>query len=141
MGRLDPPHVFEIHPVTKIGGTAILDSIGPPDNFKFKKPDVAFTTYENVNCKITDNGETVTIRTNMAGYNIPEFILENTDDKLGGLEVEDGRFSFAAVRDLDGDLLIHKVRMAFIKGTDIEVAVRTLPRASAFTSPAFRGSV
>src|SRR5205823_2526156 len=113
----NPPHVFEIHPVTHVGGTAILDSIGPPNNFKFKKPDVAFTHYENVNCKIADNGNSVTIRTNMAGYNIPEFILECNDDKLGGLEVEDGRFLFATVRDLDGELLVQKVRMAFIKGT------------------------
>ena len=124
----NPHHVFEIHPVTHVEGKDILDSVGPPDNFKFKKPDVAFTHYENVGCKIKDNGDTVTIQTNMAGYNIPEFILESIDDTVGGLEVEDGRFLFASVRDLDGDLLVHKVRMAFIKGTDIEHAARTLAK-------------
>jgi hypothetical protein len=124
----NPPHVFEIHPVSQFAGLDVLDSIGAPINFKFKKPDVAFTHYENVGCKITDNGDTVSVRTSMAGYNIPEFILESVDDAVGGKEVEDGRFLFAAVRDLDGELLVRKVRMAFIKGTDVEVAARRLAK-------------
>ena len=124
----NPSHVFEIHPVTHIAGLDIEDSVGPLNNFKYKKPDVAFTHYENVACKLTDNGTTVTVRTSMAGYNIPEFILESIDDLEGGKQVDDGRFMFAAVRDLDGELLVRKVRMAFIKGTEAEVSARTLKK-------------
>lgn len=124
----NPPHVFEIHPVTRVGELDVLDSVGPPDNFKFKAADIAFTHYENVGCTIKDDGDAVTVRTSMAGYNIPEFILESVDDDVGGLEVEDGRFLFASVRDLDGDLLVHKVRMAFIKGTEAEAAAKSLKK-------------
>src|SRR4029077_3286453 len=106
--------VFEIHPVTAVAGVEIEDSVGPIEGFTYKKAEQAFTHYENVGCKIKDNGGTGTIQTSMAGYNIPAFMLESIDDDPGGFEVEDGRFLFASVRDLDGELLIRKVRMVFI---------------------------
>jgi hypothetical protein len=130
----NPAHVFEIHPVTHVGDMDVSDSVGPIEGFSYKKPEQAFTHYENVACKITDNGDTVTIRTNMAGYNIPEFILESIDDEVGGIEFKDkdgksdGRFMFASVRDTDGELLVRKVRMAFIKGTEAEKAAKVLPK-------------
>jgi hypothetical protein len=126
----NPSHVFEIHPVTRVGDLDISDSVEAPVNFKFKKPETAFTHYENVSCTIKDNTDTVTIRTNMAGYNIPEFILESADDEVGGkvFDEQDGRFMFVSVRDLDGELLIRHVRAAFIKGTEVEVAARTLAK-------------
>jgi hypothetical protein len=126
----NPSHVFEIHPVTRVGNHDITDSVEAPVNFKFKKPETAFTHYENVSCTIKDTADTVTIRTNMAGYNIPEFILESADDDVGGkvFDEQDGRFMFVSVRDLDGELLVRHVRAAFIRGTEVEVAARTLAK-------------
>ena len=130
----NPAHVFEIHPVTAVEKRTIENSVGEITGFKYKDPNTSFTHYENVGCKITDNGDTVTIRTGMAGFNMPEFIMESVDtgdkkDKendAGGMKVADGRFLFAAVRDLDGELLVRKVRCAFIKDTEAEVAVRKM---------------
>jgi hypothetical protein len=124
----NPDHVFEIHPVTEVAGIDVLASIGPIEGYTYKKAHDAFTHYENVGCKITPNGDTVTIKTAMAGYNMPEFILESVDDQKGGLAVEDGRFLFAKVLDLDGDVLVSKVRMAFIKGTEAEFEARNLTK-------------
>lgn len=113
--------------MTFVAGHEIEDSIGPIDGFKYKEASDAFTHYENVSCLIKDNGnDTVTIRTAMAGYNIPEFLFEPDDGKQ--LNADDGgRFVFGSVRDLDGELLIRRVRCAFMKGTEAEAAIRNLP--------------
>ena len=129
----NPPHVFEIHPITQFGDDDVLDSVGPIPGFRYKEADRAFTHYENVACNIRENkDDTVTIRTNMAGFNITEFIMESADDDIGGKVFEngedDGRFLFAAVHDTDGELLVRKVRLAFIKGTDAEIRARTLAK-------------
>ena len=126
----NPPHVFEIHPITQFGDDDVLDSVGPIPGFRYKEADRAFTHYENVTCKIKENSDTVTIQTQMAGFNIPEFVMESVDDLVGGkvFDENDGRFMFAAVHDTDGELLVRKVRLAFIKGTDAEIRARTLAK-------------
>jgi hypothetical protein len=125
--KSNPPHVFEIHPCTHVAGQDIEDSIGPIDGFKYKEAHEAFTHYENVRCRIKDNGNgTVTIRTAMAGYNIPEFIFE--PDEGDQVKAEGGgRFVFGAVRDLDGELLVRRVRCAFMEGTEAESVIKNLP--------------
>jgi hypothetical protein len=124
--KSNPPHVFEIHPVTRVGELDIEDSVGPIDGFKYKEAHEAFTHYENVACKIKDNGNTVTIRTNMAGYNIPTFLFE-PDDGEQVVAKDGGRFVFGAVRDLDGELLVRRIRCAFMKGTEAESVIKNLP--------------
>jgi hypothetical protein len=122
----NPSHVFELHPVVKFDGASLLDTIKGIDGYKYKDATRAFLQYENTMCRLKDNGDTVTIRTRQAGYNHVEFILQSVDDEIGGLKVDDGRFMFASVRDLDGELLVRKVRMAFVKDTAAEKVARNL---------------
>ena len=46
------------------------------------------------------------------------------------LVVADGRFVTASARELDGTLLVQRLRMVFVKGTDPERAVRLLKRGN-----------
>jgi hypothetical protein len=95
----NPPHVFEIHPVTNIAGESLLANLHPINGFDTKKPDQAFTVYERTRSKIEvgTDGRTVTITTPMAGYNYVEFIMRLTKRQFRGV---DGEFVFANILDL-----------------------------------------
>jgi hypothetical protein len=122
----NPDHAFEIHPVLELSGRSLSHTFIPIEGYQAKDAHDAFVKYENVPARIRINKSagTTTIVTSMAGYNYVEFVLEVLEDEQK--EVEDGRFVFAAVRDLSGELLVHKRRMVFLKGTPPEELVKTL---------------
>lgn len=122
----NPAHVFEIHPVTRFDGESLLNTVGPIPGYRYKTAAESFAKYENAMCRIIPDGDTVTIRTRDVGYNHPEFVIQYADkEPKGGKEVADGRFLMAQVQSLDGEILVRKVRLAFVKGTDAEkVAAR-----------------
>jgi hypothetical protein len=111
----DPPHVFEIHPVTKLDGIDVTNSLKPIKGFQPKDAHEAFVHYENVRCLIQPQGETVTLVTHMAGYNYVEFILELNEKPF---PLKDGIAVQCKVRDLEGELLVHNRRMIFAAGTE-----------------------
>lgn len=120
----NPDHVFEIHPVTKIDDEKFLDSFVPIEGYTPKGAEEAFYRYENARCRIIPGKTNTTLLVNMVGYNYAEFVLELLDDDQ--FVVDDGRMVFASVLSLDGDVLVHKRRMVFVKGTPPELAVRGL---------------
>ena len=122
----NPDHVFEIHPVTQLGDINVERSFKPIQGFKTKDAGDAFLKYENTRFKIIPGEDTISMVTGMVGYNYVEFIMEANDDKQA--ETEDGRFVMATVRDLQGELLVRKVRMVFVKDTPPEKAVRKLKK-------------
>ena len=119
----NPDHIFQIHPLTKIETIDLRQSVHPIDGFTYKNAEDAFTRYENIRCKITPGARTTKLTTSMAGFNYVEFIMEVLQDPV---DLSDGKKVFAAVLDLDGNLLIRKRRMIFIDGTPPEQAVRNL---------------
>jgi hypothetical protein len=119
----NPAHVFEIHPITALDGRSLLDSLRPIEGFKTKDAEQAFTRYENISCELIPGDDSVTIRTGMAGFNYVEFVMETNSPQQ---EVEDGRMVLAKVLDLQGELLIRNRRMAFVKDSAPEAAVRNL---------------
>lgn len=122
----NPEHVFEIHPVTRINDTDLLDSFRPVEGFKPGGAQRTFGIYEKASCRLTVDSETVSIFTAAGLYNDVEFIIELANDRQ--LAVADGRFVIASARDLDGRLLVERLRMVFTKGTAPERAVRLLKR-------------
>ena len=120
----NPPHVFQIHPVTVLEGRSLLDSLRPIEGFKTKDAADAFTHYENVACEIIPGDDDITIRTNMAGFNYVEFVAETNSPQQ---VVEDGRMVLAKILDLQGELLIRNRRIAFVKDSAPERAVRDMP--------------
>ncbi|MEK6371084.1 MAG: hypothetical protein AABO58_00125 [Acidobacteriota bacterium] len=119
----NPDHVFQIHPLTRIGDIDMGDSLRATDGFTYKDAEDAFTRYENVRCKITPGVTTTKLTTSMAGFNYVEFIMEVLEDPIA---LPDGKKVFASVLDLDGNMLIRKRRMMFISDTPPERAVRNL---------------
>jgi hypothetical protein len=113
----NPAHVFEIHPITSFDGQDLLATLRPiGPKFKTKDAETAFNKYESIRCQITPGDDSTMLVTSMAGYNYVEFVMELSDS----MDVGDGRFAFAKVRDLEGELLVQKRRMVMVKGSDVE---------------------
>lgn len=123
-GTDNPDHVFEIHPVTEINGVHLLGSFTPVKGFSPGGARRTFGIYEKVSCKLTVKLNTVSIVTETGVYNDVEFIMQIADDPQ--IVVSDGRLVFASARDLDGNLLVPRLRMVFAKGTPPERVVRLL---------------
>jgi hypothetical protein len=123
----NPEHVFELHPVTKIKNQGLLvESFKPVPGFKPGSANRTFGIYEKASCTLSVQPETVSILSPAGLYNDVEFIMELADERP--LVVADGRFVIASARDLDGTLLVPRLRMVFVKGTAPERAVRVLKR-------------
>jgi hypothetical protein len=121
-----PDHVFELHPVTWISGIDVLDSFKPVKGFSPGGAQRTFGIFEKASCTLTVKPKAVSILTPTGLYNDVEFIMEVAEDPQ--LVVTDGRFVIAAARDLDGGLLVERLRTVFAKGTPPERAVRLLKR-------------
>jgi len=110
----NPPHVFEIHPLLKLNDVNVASGWKPIIGFKAKDADEAFNAYERTRSRIEPDGDNIIIHTTMAGFNYVEFSIELLEAPK---EVEDGLTVFASVHNLEGELLVHKRRMVFAKGT------------------------
>lgn len=119
----NPDHVFEIHPVTEFDGIDVRASFKPIDGYEPKKAEDAFNRYENTRSKITPGAASTKIVSPGIGYNYVDFQMQLMEKPF---VVKDGSFVFAKVRDWDGELLLRKKRMVFVKDTPPEIAVRDL---------------
>jgi hypothetical protein len=120
-----PDHVFEIHPITRINGVSTLGSFTPVDGFTPGGADRTFEIWQKASCTIAVDSNTVSIVTETGLYNDAEFIMEIIEPQHS---VKDGRFVIASARDMDGKLLVERLRMVFAKGTPPERAVRRLKK-------------
>jgi len=125
----NPDHVFEIHPITRFGDSPVLESFKTIDGYAPKEPDAAFTAYENTRASIKRGTSTTTITSNGVGYNYVKFQMELAERPFS---VQDGSFAFAKVRDWEGELLLRKKRMVFVKDTPPEIAVRDARQGDCF---------
>lgn len=124
-GTTNPPHAFEIHPITVLGGKQILDSLQDIVGFTKKDADTAFARYEGMECEIKPGATTTRIITKGLGFNYAEFWIEILDKQQH--EIADGRTLFANVLDGDdGEIVASHRRMVFIKGSKPEQAVKKL---------------
>lgn len=117
----NPPHVFEIHPITRLKDFDLLSTLKPIKGFDTKDAHDAFTKYESIRCRIIPGENTTTLVTTMAGYNYVEFIMElNSTPK----EVDDGLMVYCKVRDLNDELLVRNRRMVMVKDSAVEKHTR-----------------
>jgi hypothetical protein len=128
LGTYRPDHVFEIHPVTQINGVRLLGSFTPVRGFKPGGAQRTFELFAKVPCTLRVKPKTVSIVTETGLYNDVEFIMKLADDPQ--LVVADGRFVIASAMDLDGKMLVERIRMVFTKGTPPEQAVRLLKQGA-----------
>jgi hypothetical protein len=120
----NPPHVFEVHPITKLNDHDLLPTLKPIGGFQTKDASEAFTKYEGIRCEIIPGADTTTLVTTMAGYNYVEFIMEINSQPL---EVADGVMVMCKVRDLEDELLVQNRRMVLVKDSEVERKTRGKP--------------
>jgi len=121
----NPPHVFEIHPITRFDTTSIIGSLRPIVGYKPKDAEAAFLKYESLKSHITVGSGTSTLTTTMAGFNYVEFMAVPLKDQSPET-LPDGTAVFASARTLDGEILVHKRRMIFVKDSPEEKALKAL---------------
>jgi hypothetical protein len=124
----NPDHVFEIHPVTRVGDIDVLHSLRPIPGYT--KPDntmqrLDMIEHMNASLRIDDEDDTVTIRTGGNKPNYIHFIIKMLPGDHGfqrkdntWTQPSDGKFIFAKIYDLDEELRVHKRRIAFVKGSE-----------------------
>ena len=123
-----PDHVFEIHPVTRIGSIDLVRSLHVLDGYKPGSAKRTLESYQDAKCRLTVTPTTVAFETPTWLYNDVHFIMEITETEQ--LVVPDGRFVTASARDSDGTLLVEELRMVFVAGSSAERAVRSLTRGA-----------
>jgi len=120
----NPEHVFEVHPVIRIGGLSLLESFVPVDGYLPGDAERSFGIYETAEASLQVMPTRVTLTSASGLYNDVRFVMRLANERQQ--VVADGRFVAAAVLDLEGNLLVDRVRMVFVKGTAPERAVRAL---------------
>ena len=116
-------HVFEIHPITMVAGKDVTHTWVPTAGYTYKDADSAFTIYERTKCHILDEGTTVRISTEKAGYNYTEFVAKL---RLDPIHIEGGTSVLAAIYDLNGELQVKERRLVMAAGTEPEKIVGKL---------------
>ncbi len=120
----NPDHVFEIHPVTKVDGVGLLGSFRPVKGFKPGAARRTFGIFEKAACTIRVKPNSVSVVAETGIYNDVEFLMTLADAPQQ--VVSDGRFVTGSAKDLDGNLLVKRLRVVFVRGTGPERAVRVL---------------
>jgi hypothetical protein len=121
-----PDHVFEVHPVTTVGGIGLLGTFHPVEGYRPGAAKRTFGIYQKAELGLRVTPTTVTFETPPSLFNDVHFLMEITGARQD--IVEGGRFVTASALDTDGNLLVEGLRMVFIKGTAPERAVSSLRR-------------
>jgi hypothetical protein len=126
----NPRHVFELHPVTRMGQVSVLDSLKPIHGYDAKDATKAFQYYESITCRIVPDTEsqTTTLFTKKVGYNYVEFKLETEEDEQ--FITLDGRIVRGSALTLDGDPIVTNRRMVFVHDSAPEKAIRGKPKGT-----------
>jgi hypothetical protein len=125
----NPNHVFEIHPLSRLGNLSLLDTFHTiPQAYKTKEAKKAFQYYDSLPCKIVADpaAQTTTLYTAKAEYNYAQFKLRLEEDEQ--FVTLDGRIVRGTALDLAGKEVARDRRMVFVKDTAPEKAVRALKK-------------
>jgi hypothetical protein len=122
--RTNPNHVFEIHPVTCMDGRDLSGSFVPVRGFRAEPASVVFPSLNGSPFRIVPGGSVVTMYARRREYNDADFVMRLTGDPQR--VVSDGRFAFADVVNSRDEVLAIHIRMAFVRDTAPELAVKAL---------------
>lgn len=127
----NPDHVFEIHPISEVGGINTLPGLKPINGYTYKDAVTAFSKYEDIRLNLHVTPTTVTLHTAGAGFNYVKFIMELEEDPT--FMVDDGLFVRSSALDLDGELIARHRRMAIVKDSPAFEAIRTMHKGDQVT--------
>jgi len=120
----NPEHVFEVHPITRIGALSLLDAFVPVEGYLPGDAKRSFEIYEGAKYSLQVMPKRITLTSASGLYNDVRFLM-----RMGAEPqqvVRDGRFVTASALDRDGTVLVPRLRLVFVKGTAPERAVRAL---------------
>ena len=101
----------------------VISSFDKLKKFEYEDAGTAFNRYSSIRCEIIPGDTTLTINSETGGNFLTGFNIQLT----GFPEVrDDGRLINCDVYDFAGRLLARNIRMAFIKNTEPELAVKQL---------------
>ncbi|HTL05711.1 MAG TPA: hypothetical protein VL241_08180 [Gemmatimonadales bacterium] len=124
----NPDHIFELHPVTRVGGVGVQQTFHPVEGYRPGNAKHTFAIYEEATCELTVHPERVTLKLSNWLYNDVHFLLEVGRQRP--LVVSDGRFVTGSALDTDGNLLVAGLRLVLVAGTAPERAIRALAPGS-----------
>jgi hypothetical protein len=119
-----PDHIFEIHPITKIGTLRLLRAFIPVKGFSPGGAQRTFAIYQAAPCTLSVKPKSVSIVTSTGLYNDVEFIMAISSEPQH--KVADGRFVVGSALDMGGHVLVNRLRMVFAADSPPERAVRFL---------------
>ena len=125
----NPPHVFEIHPLLRLGDLDLAGSFQPIAGFTYKDASQAFRSYEQLPSHIATGDGTTTITTRMAGDNYVEFVIRLNEEPTHLLA--DGLSVKAAILDTGGELLVDERRIVAAAGTTPYARVKAMHKGEA----------
>jgi hypothetical protein len=121
----NPPHIFEIHPVTQVESTDLSGTLHHISGYKYKKAENAFRAYASTPFEIKKlSNKRVQLLTRGVGYNYVKFkaimLEEQPFDAADG-----GSFVLAQILDEDEEVIVPKIRLVFLKGSKPQEKART----------------
>ena len=122
----NPPHVFEIHPLTSVDGQDVKSSFTRVRGYSYKNDKVAFEKFESWPCEISEDGDQVTLVTTQLGYNYVKFRIEMLDKKPHELVDHNKSAYFTVVGPDEEEPLVSKIRCIFVEGTPPCDALETM---------------
>ena len=123
--RTNPPHVFEVHPVTRIDGLDLTRTLKPVPGFRPEPGAVVIRSLRSARCRIVPGDRTIELSTRRKEFNEAEFVMEA--DPVEKQVAPDGFFLRADVLDDRNERLASGVRMVFVDGTAPARAAKELP--------------
>jgi hypothetical protein len=121
----NPPHLFEVHPITQLGNVDVRDTLHGIDGYKYKDASDAFQRYEAVAFELDCASKTTTLHTKMVGFNYVDFAIQLSEDPTH--VVADGVSVLASIlAGDDGDQLVYKRRIWFVKDSEPYTKVMTM---------------
>ena len=120
----NPDHVFEIHPLIRIGEHHLLRSFHPVDGYRPGSAAKTFDVYQDAECTLKLSPTRVTFTISSWLYNDVHFLLEPSAEPP--MVVSDGRFITAAALDTEGKVLVDRIRVVLVAGTEPERVIRAL---------------
>jgi len=128
----NPAHCFEVHPLTRFDSISLEKTFHSVPGYDPKDAASAFGRYEKLKISLSSNAKTVTLSSQMIGFNYVQFKLrlQNAatnlmkDDK-GAITGKQAKVDIFALDAADDDeALATDVRAIFVAGTDpaLEVA-------------------
>ena len=114
-GNTDPPHSFEVHPITKFDKNDVTGAFQPVAGFQPYDAATAFGGYEKLKVTVSATSSAVSISASKAVYNYAEFEMT-----LAGSPKMLADGGYAVLANVDGkadESIASNIRMIFVPGT------------------------